>query len=312
MWFCSGIISRHIINNASIERKEMKNSPENAVHCFCPRQVRKVLDSLHIKNKGSADELDDYYSNWINWTSRFRGTNEFSQWAVSNGIHDAIVNQVAYRSKTVNKFYYFEDDYKFYKTLLSPYTSECIHHADLDTIEENSYIIVSQPNHTGSISTWFSELKTKCEQTNSKIFLDCAFYGTSLETMSVYEPEIDCVAFSLSKTFLLGGIRAGIIFGNDLAPSLTIPISKLMNYNYYNINAVTVANAILPKFGPLYVTAPAKMLQEEYVNNHPGYTALEIWMWVLDENGNKICITDEIQSGIQAELDKEEKDAQRK
>ena len=80
-----------------------------------------------------------------------------------------------------------------------------------------------------------------------------------------------------------------------------------MNYNYYNINAVTVANAILPEFGPLYVTAPAKMIQEQYVNNHPGYTALEIWMWVLDENGNKICITDEIQSGIQAELDKEEK-----
>ena len=47
------------------------------------------------------------------------------------------------------------------------------------------------------------------------------------------------------------------------------------------------------------------MLQEQYVNNHSGYTALEIWMWVLDENENKICITDEIQSGIQAELDKE-------
>jgi hypothetical protein len=28
-------------------------------------------------------------------------------------------------------------------------------------------------------------------------------------------------------------------------------------------------------------------------------------MWVLDENGNKICITDEVQPSIQAELDKE-------
>ena len=282
----------------------MKN-PEEAVHSFCPTQVRKVLDRLHIKNKGSSDELDDYYSNWINWTSRFRGTNEFSQWAVSNGIHDAIVNQVAYRSKTVNKFYYFEDDYKFYNALLSPYTSECIHHADLETIEENSYIIVSQPNHSGSISTWFPELKKHCEKTNSKIFLDCAFYGTSLETMSVYEPVIDCVAFSLSKNFLLAGSRAGVIFGNDLSPVLTIPISKLFSYNYYNINAVTVGNAILPKFGPLYITAPAKMIQEEYVNAHPGYTATEIWMWVIDDKGNKICITDEIRDAIQLELDKE-------
>ena len=123
--------------------------------------------------------------------------------------------------------------------------------------------------------------------------------------MSVYEPVIDCVAFSLSKNFLLAGSRAGVIFGNDLSPVLTIPISKLFSYNYYNINAVTVANAILPKFGPLYITEHGKKVQEEYVNDHPGYTALEIWMWVLDDKGNKICITDEIQSSIQSELDKE-------
>jgi hypothetical protein len=301
---CSGIISGHIVNNTNTERQAMKITPETAVHSFCPTQVRKVLDKILIKNKGSQTELDDYHNNWLNWTSRFTGVDKFSDWAVCNGIHDALVNQIAYRSKTVNKFYYFEDDYKFYIALLSPYAAECIHHTDLETIEENSYIIVSQPNHTGSISTWFSELKKQCEKTNSKIFLDCAFYGTSLETMSVYEPVIDCVAFSLSKSFLLGGIRAGILFGNDLATSLTIPISKIFNYNYYNINAVTVANAILPKFGPLYITAPAKMLQEEYVNAHPGYTALEIWMWVADENGNKICITDEIQDGIQSILDK--------
>ena len=291
---------------------EQTPNPESSIHSFCPTQIRKVLDKILIKNKGSQTELDDYHNNWLNWTSRFTGVDKFSDWAVCNGIHDAIVNQVAYRSKTVNKFYYFEDDYLFYTALLSPYAAECIHHEDLDTIEENSYIIVSQPNHTGSISTWFPELKKQCEKTNSKIFLDCAFYGTSLETMDVEDSVIDCTAFSLSKSFLLGGVRAGVLFGNDLAPSLTIPISKLFSYNYYNINAVTVGNAIMPKFGPLYITAPAKMLQEEYVNAHPGYKALEIWMWVKDEHGMKICITDELQDAIQTILDKEEKDAQRK
>ena len=260
-----------------------------------------------MRNKGSQTELDDYRNNWLNWTSRFDGVDKFSDWAVSNGIHDALVNQIAYRSETVNKFYHFEGDYKFYNAMLAPYTSERIHHADLETIEENSYVIVSQPNHSGSISAWFPELKKHCEKTNSKIFLDCAFYGTSLETMSVYEPVIDCVAFSLSKNFLLAGSRAGVIFGNDLSPVLTIPISKLFSYNYYNINAVTIGNQILSEFGPLYITAPAKMIQEEYVNAHPGYTATEIWMWVIDDKGNKVCITDEIQDAIQSILDKEEK-----
>jgi len=280
--------------------------PSDAVHSFVPWQIKKVLEKTLVRNKGTQVELDDYRNNWLNWTSRFDGVDKFSDWAVSNGIHDAVVNQVAYRSETVNKFYHFEGDYKFYNAMLAPYTSERIHHADLDTIEENSYVVVSQPNHSGSISTWFPELKKHCEKTNSKIFLDCAFYGTSLETMSVYEPVIDCVAFSLSKNFLLAGSRAGVIFGNDLSPVLTIPISKLFSYNYYNINAVTVANAILPKFGPLYITEHGKKVQEEYVNARPGYTATEIWMWVIDDKGNKICITDEIQDDIQSMIDKEE------
>jgi len=287
--------------------KQGEERPSDAVHSFCPTQIRKVLDSILMRNKGSQTELDDYRNNWLNWTSRFDGVDKFSDWAVSNGIHDALVNQIAYRSETVNKFYHFEGDYKFYNAMLAPYTSERIHHADLETIEENSYVIVSQPNHSGSISAWFPELKKHCEKTNSKIFLDCAFYGTSLETMSVYEPVIDCVAFSLSKNFLLAGSRAGVIFGNDLSPVLTIPISKLFSYNYYNINAVTIGNQILSEFGPLYITAPAKMIQEEYVNAHPGYTATEIWMWVIDDKGNKVCITDEIQDAIQSILDKEEK-----
>jgi hypothetical protein len=282
------------------------NSSGGSVHSFCPPQIRKTLDDLKFRNKGTQTELDEYRTNWLTWTSRFSGTEKFTEWAVCTGIHDAIVHQVAYRASTVNKFYYFADDYLFYTALLAPYNSECISADELDTIEDNSYIMISQPNHSGSISKWFPELKKKCEETNSKIFLDCAFYGTSLETMSVCEPVIDCVAYSLSKNFLLAGIRAGVLFGNDLAPSLTIPISKMFNYNYYNINAVTVANAILPKFGPLYLTEHGKKLQEEYVQNHPGYTALEIWMWVLDENGNKICITDELQDDIQSILDKSE------
>jgi hypothetical protein len=276
---------------------------KGAVHSFCPTQVRETLGTVKFRNKGTAVDLDEYKTNWIDWTSRFSGVSEFSEWAVCNGIHDAISSQLAYRSSTVGKFYYFTGDYLYYDTLLSQYNSERISPDELDTIEDNSYILISQPNHSGSISTWFPELKKRCEETNSKIFLDCAFYGTSLETMSVYESMIDCVAFSLSKTLLLGGARAGIIFGDDLAPSLTIPV---FSYNYFNINAVSVANAILPKFGPLYITGHGKKLQEEYVKNHPGYTALEIWMWVLDDNGNKICVTDELQDDIQSVLDKGE------
>ena len=76
--FAVGLSVGILLTMLVVERQTMKN-PEEAVHSFCPTQVRKVLDSLHIKNKGSQTELDDYRNNWLNWTSRFTGVDKFSR-----------------------------------------------------------------------------------------------------------------------------------------------------------------------------------------------------------------------------------------
>jgi histidinol-phosphate/aromatic aminotransferase/cobyric acid decarboxylase-like protein len=239
---------------------------------------------------------------WENWIKDFKGCETKKEWAVCNGIHDAITNQVAYKSKTVDTFYIFSTDYKFYPVLLSPYNYKSINPDTIEDIQENSYIVVSQPNHEGKITDWFNPLKDQCRKTNSKILLDCAFYGTTLnDKIDTSDDVFDAVAFSLSKNFLLGGWRVGIIFGDNLAPSLTVPIDHYFNYNYFNIAAVECAKSILPNFKSSYITEIAKPIQLSYCEKNNLIPA-NIWMWAFDKDNTKICITEYIKNEIQTKL----------
>lgn len=273
-----------------------------SVWSFCPRQIEEKLSEIKIKNKGDEQDILEYRSLWVNWIKNFHGCENKRQWAICNGIHDALISQTAYRSKKIDTFYMFETDYKFYHAILCPYGYQSIDSSDIDKIKPNSYVIVSQPNHEGGITPWFEYLKSHCRTVNTKIFLDCAFYGTTLDSLDTSDPVFDAVAFSLSKNFLLAGFRAGIVFGNDLAPVLTIPISEKYNYNYFNCQAVECAKIILPNFKPTYITEHAKKHQEAYCIEH-NLKPADIWMWAFDVKNNKICITEYIKNKVQYDLD---------
>lgn len=272
-----------------------------SVWSFCPNQIKETLISIRHKNKGDYNDLILYHKNWSDWIYDFSGCQYKKQWAVCNGIHDGIINQISYKHNKINKFYAFDTDYKFYSFILLPYKHEIISPSNIHKIESNSYVIVSQPNHEGRITTWFEDLISQCINSKSFIFLDCAFYGTTFDKLDTSNSVFDAVAFSLSKNFLLGGLRAGIIYGDDLSPTLTIPISEKFTYNYFNSHAVAAANCILPKYKHTYVTQYAKSRQLEYcyLNN---LIPADIWMWAFDKTGNKICITHEIKNLIQDDL----------
>jgi histidinol-phosphate/aromatic aminotransferase/cobyric acid decarboxylase-like protein len=273
-----------------------------SVWSFCPTQIQKKLSSIQIKNKGDAADLAEYKTLWEEWITNFKGCETKKEWAVCNGIHDAIINQTAYRSESVYKFYTFDTDYKFYPVILQSYNHEIISPVNINSIKPHSYVVVSQPNHEGNITPWFEQLKLHCKKVNTKIFLDCAFYGTTYDTLDTSDPVFDAVAFSLSKNFLLAGCRAGIVFGDDLAKTLTVPISTHYNYNYFNLPAVECAKAVLPEFNATYITQYAKPRQLEYCSKN-NLTPADIWMWAFDKNGNKICITDFIKDKVQQDLD---------
>ncbi|MBT3560634.1 MAG: aminotransferase class I/II-fold pyridoxal phosphate-dependent enzyme [Flavobacteriaceae bacterium] len=272
---------------------------------FCPNQVKQIIETVTLKNKGNHLDLKVYKDLWLKWTKDFSGSEKYQQWAICNGIHDALIQQIAYRSKTVETFYIFKTDYRFYKVILNPYNFIEIDKELIHTILPNSYVIVSQPNHEGGITQWFKELVEHCTKVKTKIFLDCAFFGTTLDKMNVYNDRFDCVAFSLSKNFMLGGFRAGIVFGNDLAKTLTVPIDHWYNYSYYNSCAVELAKVIMPKFKATYITEIAKSIQIEHckiVDLEP----CDIWMMGKNKQGERINLIDQLQHKVQYELDNKE------
>ena len=112
------------------------------VWSFCPDQIQNKLKDITIKNKGARPDLIEYRKLWVNWIQGFSGCENKKQWAVSNGIHDAITNQVAYKSRKVDTFYMFSNDYKFYNVILGPYNYKFLTPKTIDSIKENSYIIV--------------------------------------------------------------------------------------------------------------------------------------------------------------------------
>jgi histidinol-phosphate/aromatic aminotransferase/cobyric acid decarboxylase-like protein len=274
------------------------------VWSFTPTQISNALIETPIKNKGNFQDLVECRKVWVNWISKFSGAENKSEWAITNGIHDAIVHQLAHVRHKFNKIYWFDSDYGFYKVICMEYNSVGISSNRLDLIEPNSYVIVSQPNHEGGITPWFKDLISLCENNGSKIFLDCAFYGCTLDNLDTSLEVFDAVAFSMSKNFLLGGIRSGIVFSDSLPMSLTVPISKYFTYNYFNTFATEAAKNILPKFDCNYITRHAKPIQKAYCEDNNLIPA-DIWMWAFDANGNKVLLTDEIKHLVQQELDNE-------
>ena len=270
---------------------------------FCPEQVQQAIKKINLKNKGDQEDLGIYKDLWLKWTKDFNGSEKYKQWAICNGIHDALIQQIAYRSKTVKTFYIFKTDYRFYPIILEPYNFIEINEKLIDTIMPNSYVIISQPNHEGGITPWFAKLVEHCRKVKTKIFLDCAFFGTTLDKMNVYDDTFDCVAFSLSKNFMLGGFRAGIVFGNDLAKTLTIPIDHRLNHNYYNSCAVQLAKRIMTRFHATYVTEVAKPIQIEHCWL-VGLQPCDIWMMGKNGEGERINLVDRLRDQVQHELDK--------
>jgi hypothetical protein len=271
------------------------------VYSFCPKEIKKELKKISLVNKGKGEDIALYRLLWVNWIKDFAGCENKKEWAICNGIHEALVHQCAHVHNKFEQFYYFNTDYKFYWSILEPYKNYCISPNEIYSIKPNSYIIVSQPNHEGRITTWFQELIEHAENNNCKIFLDCAFFGTTLDKLNTGLEVFDAIAFSLSKNFLMGGFRAGIVFSNSLPQTLTLPISHHFSYNYFNTTAVEVTKIILPKFPATYITEVAKPIQENYcVENN--LTPADIWMWAFDLDGNKLCITDKIINLIEQQL----------
>lgn len=246
-----------------------------SAYSFTLPEVERVIAS--VKNTAHAPEdntatfiVQEYYSAWTNWLKEspdldFSGCQLKKHWAICNGIHDALVQQINYVSTKFKHFYTFQEDYHFYGPLLSGKPHTQITPEEIERISPNSYVILSIPHHSGFIPDWLPLLVRQCELTDSRIFLDGAFWGTIEKgQVDTSLAVFDCVAFSISKAFQAGGCRIGIAFSDNLAPSLRGPM--LPQYNYWPINSVRIATTLLKTFAPSHMPAIGRPIQMEICN----------------------------------------------
>lgn len=222
------------------------------VYSQTPAIVQSIIANYTTVNKAKdLNPATEWHAAWQRWLYvdddlDFSGCHSKQQWAPCNGIHDALIQQLVHAAPKFSQVVIFSDDYAFYQSMTRTYRRKIITWDTLDDIIEPSYFVVSWPNHRGMLDDGLARLLAVCQRTGSRIFLDCAFFGTiSAGTCDTGRIEFDAVAFSVSKAFLCGGLRAGIVFGDDLSPTLTIPSSQHFSFNYYNVNSVSCGTEIL-------------------------------------------------------------------
>jgi len=231
-----------------------------------------------------AERYRDAMLQWIAHSSTldWSGCGTKAQWAMTNGIHDALVQQVAHVHAKHTRLVAFRDDYRFYQDVLAPYPHTILTWDQLDHMPLGAYVLVSWPNHRGLLDHSLDQLIEVCRARDCRIFLDCAFYGTIAQgRCDTGDPVFDAVAFSVSKAFQAGSLRAGLVWGDDLAATLTVPLRQ--EYLVYNANSARTAAMLLENFAADWVPKRYVPLQQEWCSEH-GLLAADICMFALDSS----------------------------
>ena len=246
--------------------------------------ITQGLNGIAKPIDGHAESYRDAMLRWISHSSTldWSGCGQKQQWAMTNGIHDALIQQVAHAHRKHSTLVAFKDDYSYYQHILSPYSHAILTWEQLDHMPTGAYVLVSWPNHRGVLDQSLDKLIEICRSRNCRIFLDCAFYGTiAAGRCDTSDPVFDAVAFSVSKAFQASSLRAGLIWGDDLAATLTVPMRQ--ESLVYNANSARTAAMLLQSFAADWVPSRYVPLQQEWCAQH-GLVAADICMFALDSN----------------------------
>jgi histidinol-phosphate/aromatic aminotransferase/cobyric acid decarboxylase-like protein len=192
---------------------------------------KNVIHGFNLPNENLDRKyslINQYEEAWRDWLA----LTKFDHAIPTNGIVESIEKICS--SSDYNRFVIIENEVKFYQSILDNYNQNyiVIKPGEWDRLEANDLICLSMPfAPIASITDWYYDL---CEYIQDKpiyMFIDGAYLGTINQRL--YIPD-NCILFavSISKCFNASGLRAGILFCNNI-PSLFKTKVHLANYNYY-------------------------------------------------------------------------------
>ena len=187
--------------------------------------------------------IQKYEQTWRDWLGLIR----FKHAIPTNGIVESIEKICS--SKDYQIFVIIEGEVKFYELILRDKNYTIIKASEWNKLQEGDLICLSMPfSPIGSIPDLYYGL---CEYIKDKpiyMFIDGAYLGTINKKLHI--PD-NCILFavSVSKCFNASGLRAGILFCEEI-PSLFKTKVYIKNYNYY---AMEKAIELLKKYDYYYM-----------------------------------------------------------
>lgn len=131
-----------------------------------------------------------------------------------------------------------------------------------EQIQNNDAVIISLPFYdTGNVHELLDEILDQCHKKNVPVLLDCVWYPIAESiTVPADHPAVDCVAFSLSKTFPVAYGRCGIRFTkkhyNDGGK-----VHSFVNYN--NRLTAAVGLKFIRTYSPDWITQRFSALRDK-------------------------------------------------
>ena len=206
-----------------------------------------------------------YEQTWRDWLA----LTKFNHAIPTNGIVESIEKICS--SNDYVRFVIIENEVKFYQSILDYYNQNyiVIKPGEWDKLEENDLICLSMPfAPIASITDWYYDLCKYIQDKPIYMFIDGAYLGTINKRL--YIPD-NCILFavSISKCFNASGLRAGILFCNEI-PSLFKTKVHLANYNYY---AMEKAIELLETYDYYYMYDTYAEIQKEICKKNKLTTA---------------------------------------
>lgn len=249
---------------------KLKSLPFGGAHCiFDPLKDKEIIEIINqVSNNGclnSTEIQNQYlsrYRSWINSTTlnQIIGLEKFQISSFSNGTTETFDKfYLKYKNKRLRCF---KGEYMYHLASANAYFDKFSYIED-DILDKDDVVVFSLPfSDTGNEPYRMTEILSICDSLGIPVLIDCCYFGNCADINFDFSYRcIECITFSLSKTFPVQHLRIGIRFTKEDDDD---PLNVINKNQYINRLAAAVGLEIMNRYHPDYNHTTYRQIQEDF------------------------------------------------